>query len=49
MLVDLKSANGTKVNGRQVSSVALRNGDRIILADAIELLWEEGFRFGKGR
>lgn len=49
MLVDLKSANGTKVNGRPVAAVALKNGDRIILADAIELLWEEGFRFGKGR
>jgi pSer/pThr/pTyr-binding forkhead associated (FHA) protein len=49
MLVDLKSANGTKVNGRPVNSVALRSGDRILVADAIELLWEEGFRFGKGR
>jgi pSer/pThr/pTyr-binding forkhead associated (FHA) protein len=49
MLVDLRSANGTKVNGRAVSSVALQDGDRIRLADAIELVWEEGFRFGKGR
>jgi FHA domain-containing protein len=49
MLVDLKSANGTKVNGRSVSAVVLRNGDRIVLADAIELLFEEGFRFGKRR
>jgi hypothetical protein len=49
VLVDLKSANGTKVNGRPISSVALRGGDRILLADAVELLWEEGFRIGKRR
>jgi pSer/pThr/pTyr-binding forkhead associated (FHA) protein len=49
MLVDLKSANGTRVNGRTVSTVALKGGDRILIADAVELLWEEGFRFGKSR
>lgn len=49
MLVDLRSANGTKVNGRRVTTVALEGGDRILLADAVELLWEEGFRFGKRR
>ena len=49
VLVDLRSSNGTKVNGRPVSSVALRDGDRIVLADAVELVWEEGFRFGGSR
>ena len=49
MLVDLKSVNGTKVNGRPVSTVALRGGDRIVVAGAVELIWEEGFRFGKTR
>jgi hypothetical protein len=49
LLVDLRSANGTTVNGRAISSVALSDGDRIRLADAVDLVWEEGFRFGKGR
>lgn len=47
VLVDLRSANGTKVNGRTISSAALRDGDRIVLAEAVELIFEEGFRFGK--
>lgn len=41
VLVDLRSSNGTKVNGRAISSAALRNGDRIVFADAFELVWEE--------
>jgi hypothetical protein len=49
VLVDLRSANGTKVNGRRISSAPLEDGDRILLAEAVELIWEGGFRFGKGR
>ena len=49
VLVDLRSANGTRVNGRKISSAALRHGDRIVLADSVELIWEEGFGFGKRR
>lgn len=40
VLVDLRSSNGTKVNGRVISSAALRKGDRIVFADAVELVWE---------
>ncbi len=50
MLVDLRSSNGTKVNGRAVTSAALRDRDRIVFADAVELVWEQGgFRFGGSR
>jgi len=48
VLVDLRSSNGTKVNGRRVTTAPLRDGDRILLAEAVEMIWEEGFRFGKG-
>lgn len=39
-LVDLKSSNGTKVNGARVTSRSLRDGDRILLAEAVELVYE---------
>jgi hypothetical protein len=48
MLVDLRSSNGTKVNGRAVRSAMLRDGDRIVLADRVEMVWRGGFRFGRG-
>jgi hypothetical protein len=48
LLVDTRSANGTKVNGRRVSTAPLKDGDRILLADAVELVYESGFRFGPG-
>jgi len=49
MLVDLRSSNGTKVNGRRIGSRALRDGDRIVLADAVELEWRSGFGFDRNR
>ena len=45
-LVDLKSSNGTRLNGRPVESARLADGDRITLADAVELRFER-FRFGR--
>jgi hypothetical protein len=39
-LVDLKSSNGTKVNGARISSRSLADGDRILLAEAVELVYE---------
>ena len=48
VLVDLRSSNGTTVNGRTITRVELADGDRIMLADAIELRWER-FRFGRRR
>lgn len=47
MLVDLRSSNGTKVNGRRTGSVALKDGDRIVIADAVELEWKSGFGFDR--
>ncbi len=47
-LVDLRSSNGTSVNGRPIRSAVLRDGDRIVLADRVEMIWRSGFRFGRG-
>jgi len=47
-LVDLKSSNGTKVNGARISSHPLGDGDRILLAEAVELVYESrAWRSGK--
>ncbi|HET9885991.1 MAG TPA: FHA domain-containing protein, partial [bacterium] len=43
-LVDLKSSNGTKVNGARITSHSLRDGDRILLAEAVELVYERRAR-----
>ncbi len=40
-LVDLKSTNGTMVNGKRVTTKVLEAGDRILLAEAVELVYEE--------
>ncbi|MCA9754056.1 MAG: FHA domain-containing protein [Gemmatimonadetes bacterium] len=47
VLVDLKSSNGTELNGRAITRAELSPGDRIVLAGAVELRFER-FRFGKG-
>lgn len=47
-LVDLRSSNGTKVNGHPVTSHELEHGDQIELAGAVDLVWER-FRFGARR
>jgi pSer/pThr/pTyr-binding forkhead associated (FHA) protein len=46
-LVDLRSSNGTRLNGRKIESAPLEHGDRILLADAVELRFERRFRFGR--
>jgi pSer/pThr/pTyr-binding forkhead associated (FHA) protein len=43
-LVDLKSSNGTKVNGARISSRSLQDGDRILLAEAVELVYQSRVR-----
>jgi len=43
-LVDLKSSNGTKVNGARITSHSLRDGDRILLAEAVEVVYERRAR-----
>ena len=48
-LVDLRSANGTRVNGRRVKTAKLKSGDRIVLAEVIELVYESRFGFGPRR
>jgi hypothetical protein len=48
VLVDLRSSNGTTVNGRRITRAELADGDRIVLAEAVELRWER-FRFGRRR
>jgi hypothetical protein len=44
-LVDLRSTNGTLVNGRPIRSVALADGDEIVFGDAVTLV----FRARKAR
>lgn len=39
-LVDLRSTNGTFVNGKPISTKVLRPGDRILLAEAVELVYQ---------
>lgn len=39
-LIDLRSTNGTQVNGSRVTTRALSDGDRILLAEAVELVYE---------
>jgi hypothetical protein len=38
--VDLKSTNGTRVNGARITVKPLSDGDRILLAEAVELVYE---------
>ena len=42
VLLDLNSANGTAVNGEPVTRAVLRDGDRILLAGAVELTYHTG-------
>lgn len=45
VLVDLRSSNGTTVNGRRVSSRPLTGGETIVLGGTVELRFEPGMRF----
>ena len=38
-LVDLRSTNGTRVNGQEIRSALLRDGDVIELGDAVRLVF----------
>jgi hypothetical protein len=39
VLTDLRSTNGTQVNGRRVVTATLHDGDRIVLGGAMELIY----------
>lgn len=39
LLTDLRSTNGTQVNGRAVSSQILQDGDRLLLGGSVELVF----------
>jgi hypothetical protein len=41
-LVDLKSTNGTRVNGTRITAKPLSEGDRILLAEEVELVYQRG-------
>jgi pSer/pThr/pTyr-binding forkhead associated (FHA) protein len=41
VLTDLRSTNGTEVNGRRVTTATLRDGDRIVLGGTIELVYRQ--------
>jgi hypothetical protein len=42
--VDLKSTNGTRVNGARITAQPLSDGDRILLAEAVELVYQRRSR-----
>jgi hypothetical protein len=46
LLMDFKSANGTKLNGRRIETAELRDGDQIDLAGALVTIEEERRRQG---
>jgi pSer/pThr/pTyr-binding forkhead associated (FHA) protein len=45
--VDLKSTNGSRINGERVTKKALTDGDRILLAEEVELVYERRPRGGR--
>jgi hypothetical protein len=52
VLTDLRSRNGTEVNGRRIVTTTLNDGDRIVLGGAVELIYRRAApqRFvGSGR
>lgn len=42
ILTDLRSTNGTTVNDQPVRTARLGDGDRILLGQAVELIWRRG-------